>query len=289
MLCLLKWQITNSCLRYIMEIKKKKSVSNSSRHSVHISKFLLSKFSNLIKKRSVFRKNRAGRSKQTGRITMRHRGGGLKKLYKLLIPGKKQYIAVVITTQYDPYRTSFINTCFDLQQLKFFYILSTNHMRPGFLDVSQNKLFELKLGYRTQLKNIPAGSFVHNISVHKNKNLAKSAGCTSKLLENNLNITKINLPSNKIIITNKTNYATIGATSNLNHSLVVLGKAGKNRIRGIRPYVRGIAMNPVDHPHGGRTNGGRVSVSPWGFISKCGYKRRKKLYEQNKKQRNLFS
>lgn len=264
-----------------MKMQKKKSVSNSSRHSVNILKCLLSKSNTFLKNCLIFRKSFVGRSKQTGRITVRHKGGGSKMLYRFLVSDKKKYIAVVVATQYDSYRTSFINVCFDLKTLSFFYTLSTDNLRPGFLCVSQNKLFELKLGYRTQLKNITAGSFIHNLFVDKKKrNLyAKAAGSTAKVVENNLDSTKISLPSGKVVAVNCNDYATLGITSNLDHNLVVLGKAGKSRNLGVRPAVRGIAMNPVDHPHGGRTNGGRVSVSPWGFISKCGYKRKKKLYE----------
>jgi large subunit ribosomal protein L2 len=116
------------------------------------------------------------------------------------------------------------------------------------------------------LQNIPAGSIIHSLSFNKKLNsiYIKSAGTFGQLIQKNNFFCKIKLPSSKIIEVSNSAFATIGIVSNSQHSNVVLGKAGRNRNKGIRPSVRGIAMNPVDHPHGGRTNGGRPSVTPWG-------------------------
>ena len=138
---------------------------------------------------------------------------------------------------------------------------------------------ELKVGYRTQLKNIPAGSIINNLSVKhfKISQYIRSAGCFGQIIQMNLSSAKVKLPSNCILNIDVDSFASIGIVSNLDHNLVRHGKAGKKRFLGRRPIVRGIAMNPVDHPHGGRTNGGRISVTPWGLPTKAGFYLKKKI------------
>jgi len=128
----------------------------------------------------------------------------------------------------------------------------------------------LRLGFRTLLKNIPTGTIINCLSLQKDKKVKyiRSAGTFGQIIQKNILSCHIKLPSNQIIIVSANSYATIGVISNLKNNLVVLGKAGRNRLMGHRPSVRGIAMNPVDHPHGGRTNGGRPSVTPWGIPTK---------------------
>lgn len=128
----------------------------------------------------------------------------------------------------------------------------------------------LKVGYQTNLSLIPAGSIISQIS---NKSLTKvnfirSAGTYGQVIQVTPNTCKIKLPSNKIIQLPTSNFATVGSVWNEGHNLTVKGKAGRNFNLGRRPVVRGIAMNPVDHPHGGRTNGGIPSVTPWGLPTK---------------------
>jgi large subunit ribosomal protein L2 len=131
-------------------------------------------------------------------------------------------------------------------------------------------LDEIKLGYRTQLQNIPTGSIIHNIGHEFSSSTmyVKSAGTFGQLIQSDLKSSRIKLPSNKIIKVSVNSYASLGSVSNEKQNLICLGKAGRNRNLGRRPIVRGIAMNPVDHPHGGRTNGGRPSVTPWGLPTK---------------------
>ena len=125
-----------------------------------------------------------------------------------------------------------------------------------------------KIGSKSTLNNIYTGAIINSV-FSKNKSIyAKSAGTYCQVVQKYKNFVKLRLPSGKIIEASLNSIATLGSVSNKNHFLCILGKAGKNRHKSKRPVVRGVAMNPVDHPHGGRTNGGRPSVSPWGKLTK---------------------
>jgi len=170
----------------------------------------------------------------------------------------------VVANCYDPNRNAFINLNFELENKNFFFGIATNSVFPGCLLKNSKDLNELKLGYRTRIKNIPTGSIIHNLTMDNNIKIKyiKSAGTFGQIVQCGQKKAKIKLPSKKIIEISNENMATIGIISNAQNNLTTIGKAGINRHKGIRPTVRGIAMNPVDHPHGGRTNGGRPSVSP---------------------------
>lgn len=266
-----------------MKIIKLKPVTNGLRHCQKIEKYLLSKTNKLSKNsiKRIFYAN--GRSRSTGRITSWHKGGGNKNLFRKVNFLNKDSNSIIISTMYDPCRSSFIYLNFDLDRKIFFRTLSIDSLYPGSLTCCNANISDLKLGFRTQLKNIPVGSLISNISLSENKSsqFIKSAGTYGQIVQSSLKKAKIRLPSNKIIQVSLNSFATVGVVSNTQHNLVVLGKAGKNRHLGRRPIVRGIAMNPVDHPHGGRTNGGRPSVTPWGLPTKGGFylKKKKKNYE----------
>jgi large subunit ribosomal protein L2 len=266
-----------------MKIIKLKPVTNGSRHCQKIEKYLLSR-NNKLSKGSIKRIFYSyGRSTSTGRITSWHKGGGNKNLFRSINFLNKDSNSIVISTMYDPCRSSFITLNFDLDKKIFFRTLSIDSIYPGSLVSCKSNLSDLKLGYRTQIKNIPVGSLINSISLNDKKcsQYIRSAGTYGQIIQSSFKKAKIRLPSNKIIEVDLCSFATIGIISNLQHNLVVLGKAGKSRHLGKRPVVRGIAMNPVDHPHGGRTNGGRPSVTPWGLPTKGGFylKKRKKNYE----------
>jgi large subunit ribosomal protein L2 len=167
---------------------------------------------------------------------------------------------------------------FELEKTNFFFNIATNSILPGTLLKSANDINELKLGYRTQIKNIPTGSIINNLTINNSQKVKyiKSAGTFGQIIQRGHKRAKIKLPSKEVIEVSNQNLATIGVVSNVQHNLTVIGKAGVNRHKGIRPTVRGIAMNPVDHPHGGRTNGGKPSVSPWGIPTKGGFYLKKK-------------
>jgi large subunit ribosomal protein L2 len=253
-----------------MKIIKSKPVTNGTRHQIKINKAALSK-NNRLDKMSFEKFFRChGRSKVTGRITIRHRGGRAKSRYKTINFLNENQNFIVISLYYDPFRTTFTSLNFDLKTKNFFRTLSTNNVLPGSL-LSCNKTFkDLKLGDRTQIKNFQAGSLINNLSINSTQSkFIRSAGTFGQIIQLSLLEAKVKLPSGQILIANPNSFATTGSLSNNQNNLKKLGKAGKNRLVGKRPKVRGIAMNPVDHPHGGRSNGGIPSVTPWGLPTKC--------------------
>jgi large subunit ribosomal protein L2 len=253
-----------------MKLKISKPVTNGTRHQVNLQKNLLAKGNRLIKASMTGLKSMGGRSSTTGRITVWHQGGSCKKLNREIDFSSRNFNGLVLFNTYDPQRNSFISLNFDLDSNSFFYTLATNSVYPGSLVTSSEFKNELRLGNRTSLEHIPTGSVVHSIShIRTNKTVfARAAGTYCQLIQKGSEFCKLRLPSGSISSISIKSFATLGTVSNPQDNLVCIGKAGKNRLRGIRPTVRGIAMNPVDHPHGGRTNGGRPSVTPWGIPTK---------------------
>jgi large subunit ribosomal protein L2 len=252
-----------------MLIKKVTPFNNSSRHKLRLTKNLLAKNSKFVKQIKKGLKNVSGRSTDTGHITTRHHGGGVKKNYRFINFSNSNSANLVLSTIYDPNRSSFVSINYDLLSKQFCNTISTHFVYPGALIICSKSITELKLGYRTLLKNIPTGSIIHNISYRKSLGtLIRAAGTFGQIIQKTEKNCKIKLPSGNIKEFSIKSYATLGVVSNLQNNLVVIGKAGTNRLLGNRPSVRGIAMNPVDHPHGGRTNGGMPSVTPWGKPTK---------------------
>jgi large subunit ribosomal protein L2 len=268
-----------------MKLIKLKPTTNGSRHQIKIDKSLLVK-NNRIFKSTLSNFNSAnGRSLATGNITSWHRGGGQKHLYRKLDLNNSDKSAIVLGVSYDPNRSAFISTNFDLDNRSFFNTIANEQNFAGSLLQSNLSLSELKLGFRTKLNNIPMGTIVNNISqgLTGHSQYARSAGTSAQLIQLDKKYAKLKLPSSKILKVSVSSYATIGVVSNNQHNLTYLGKAGRSRNLNRRPIVRGIAMNPVDHPHGGRTNGGRPSVTPWGLPTKSKFylkKRTRKKHEQ---------
>ena len=213
-----------------------------------------------------------------GIITIRHRGGGHKRRYRLIdfkrnkndVPGK------VISIEYDPNRSARL-ALISYNDGEKKYILHSESLQIGDEVCSGNNA-PIKIGNALPLDKIPVGSEIHNIelSIKKGGQIVRSAGMYARILGKELDYVIIRLPSKEIRLIHKNCFATIGKISNSEHSNIKLGKAGRKRWLGIRPTVRGSVMNPVDHPHGGgegRTSGGRHPVSPWGTPTK-GYKTR---------------
>ncbi len=268
-----------------MKLIKLKPVTNGSRHQIKLDKSLLIKDNKVFKDTRINVKSSNGRSSITGHITSWHKGGGTKQLYRKIDLGNKSKNSLVVGVSYDPNRSAFISTNFDLDTKSFYNTIATDQIFPGSLLQSNPSLRELKLGFRTKLNNIPMGTIVNNISngINSSGQYARSAGTSAQLIQLDKKYAKLKLPSNKILKVSVNSYANIGVVSNEKHNLVSLGKAGRNRNLNRRPVVRGIAMNPVDHPHGGRTNGGRPSVTPWGLPTKSKFylkKRNRKKHEQ---------
>ena len=227
-------------------------------------------------------KKKAGRN-FSGKITVRHRGGGVKRLYrvvdfgqeKLGIPGK------VIALEYDPNRTAFL-ALIEYQDGEKRYILAPNNLKVGDEIICAENT-EIKIGNRLKLKNIPIGTEVYNIELMPGKGgkIVRSAGTSAKVIAQEENYTHLQLPSKEIRKVFNECFASIGQVSNPNHYFEDIGKAGRRRLKGWRPAVRGTAMNPPDHPHGGGEGktpiGLKYPKTPWGKPAK-GVKTRKKKW-----------
>lgn len=249
-----------------MKLIKLNPFTNGVRHQLKLTNNLLLKKNRFAKflLKTFFRS--VGRSKTTGRITVRHKGSGCKKSSHVL-NSLQFYCGFNIGQMYSSRHSSFVSLNFDVLTKTFFKTISTNKTFPGTILVSNLKYGEHFIGYRMQLKFLPVGSIIHLIGEKNNIIYSCSAGTFCQLIEKKT-LCKIRLPSGKIVLVSENLFATLGTVSNLKQKSIVVGKAGRNRLFGIRPTVRGIAMNPVDHPHGGRTNGGMIPVTPWGIPTK---------------------
>ena len=222
----------------------------------------------------------AGRNSQ-GRITSRHRGGGVKRKYRIidLKRDKDNIPARVKAIEYDPYRTAYIALLSYADGEKR-YIIQPNGLKVGDV-IESGSDADIKVGNALMLADIPVGTTVHNIEMTPGKGgqIARSAGSSAQLMAKEGKYAQLRLPSGEFRLVNQRCKATIGQVGNISHELITLGKAGKSRYLGNRPHVRGSAMNPVDHPHGGgegRTPVGRPSpMTPWGKKA-LGLKTRKK-------------
>ena len=217
-----------------------------------------------------------------GMITMRHRGGGAKKKYRIIDfkRDKDGIEGVVNAIEYDPNRSANIALIFYRDGEKR-YILHPDGLKVGDVIVSGEDA-DIKVGNALKLKDIPVGTVVHNVELKPGKGgqLARSAGISAQLMGKEGKYAILRLPSGEMRMVLLECKATIGEVGNSTHELITIGKAGRSRYLGKRPHVRGSAMNPVDHPHGGgegRAPVGRPSpMTPWGKKSR-GVKTRKKL------------
>tara|TARA_Y100001954_G_scaffold90006_1_gene98568 strand:- start:7605 stop:8429 length:825 start_codon:yes stop_codon:yes gene_type:complete len=261
-----------------MGIKKYKPTTPSLRNMATLDGKELTKDAKPLKNMLQPKKSRAGRNAE-GRITVRRRGGGVKKRYRLVDfkRSKTNIPAVVQAIVYDPNRSC------NLAQVAYAdgeknYILAPLGLNVGDKIISSEKA-DIKVGNSKQLKDIPVGSLVHNVEIYPGAGgqLARSAGAYVQIMAKEGDSVLLRMPSGELRKVKILCRATIGQVGNIDHEKVVLGKAGKSRLLGRRPKVRGVVMNPVDHPHGGgegRTSGGRHPVTPWGMPTK-GYKTRK--------------
>jgi large subunit ribosomal protein L2 len=251
-----------------MTLKTYKPTTKTTRHLIGIDRSELYKGSPV--KTLVEGKTSTGGRNNHGHITSRRRGGGAKKAYRL-VDFKRQKLdmtAVVERLEYDPNRTAFI-ALIKYEDGTQSYILAPQRLAAGDKVIAAATA-DIKPGNAMQLKNMPVGTIVHNIEMQPGRGgqLARSAGCYAQLIGKDAGYAQIRLSSGELRLVRAECFATVGAVSNADHQNTTLAKAGRARWLGIRPSVRGIAMNPVDHPHGGRTNGGRNPVSPWGWKTK---------------------
>lgn len=269
-----------------MAVKKFNPITPSRRHMT-VATFEELTTSTPEKSLLVSMKRKAGRNSQ-GKITVRHRGGGNKRKYRIIDfkRNKDGIPAKVATIEYDPMRSAYISLVVYADGEKR-YILAPVGLKVGDVIVS-GEGSDIKSGNAMQLKHMPVGTVVHNIELQAGKGgqLVRSAGTSAQLMAKEGNYATLRLPSGEMRYVRIECRATIGTVSNTTHDIINIGKAGKKRHMGIRPTVRGSVMNPCDHPHGGgegKSPIGRPSpVTPWGKPA-LGYKTRK-----NKKYSDKF-
>jgi len=268
-----------------LAVKKYKPTSSGRRFGT------VSDFSTLTKKRPEKSltgplKKDAGRN-NNGRITRRHSGGGHKKLYRVIdfkrlrdgIPARVEAI------EYDPNRSARI-ALLSYKDGKKSYVIAPLKLKVGDILMSGEKV-DIKPGNALPLKSIPVGMIIHNIELKKGKGaeLVRSAGASAQLLAKEGEYASIKLPSGEVRLVSVECKACIGQVGNTTHEIIQLGKAGRKRWLGVRPSVRGTAMNPIDHPHGGgegkNKSAGRNPVTPWGKPT-LGYRTRKKNNQSDK-------
>ncbi|MBP9877928.1 MAG: 50S ribosomal protein L2 [Alphaproteobacteria bacterium] len=215
----------------------------------------------------------SGGRNNNGRITVRHRGGAHKRRYRIVDFKRTRFdiSAVVERIEYDPNRTAYI-ALIKYDDGEYSYILAPQRLKANDRVVSGSKV-DIKPGNAMLLKNIPVGTIIHNIEMKPGKGgqIAKSAGSYCQLVGRDGDNVLVKLTSGELRYISSNCMASIGAVSNPDHGNIKIGKAGRNRWLGIRPTVRGVAMNPIDHPHGGgegKTSGGRHPVTPWGKPTK---------------------
>jgi large subunit ribosomal protein L2 len=229
-------------------------------------------------KRLTESKQRISGRNNKGRLTIRHRGGGHKRLYRIIDfrRDKRGIAAKVVALEYDPNRSARIALLAYADGEKR-YILAPDGLAVGASIIAGDDA-DILVGNSMPLKNVPLGTMIHNIELKQGKGgqMARSAGTAAQLLAKEAGYAQIKMPSGETRKVHLDCYATIGQVGNLNYENVSIGKAGRSRWLGKRPTVRGVVMNPIDHPHGGgegKTSGGRHPVSPWGLPTK-GYKTR---------------
>ncbi|MGL5630295.1 MAG: 50S ribosomal protein L2 [Mycoplasmoidaceae bacterium] len=238
-----------------MAIKRVKARSSGIRQTISIDYKKTLTTDKPYKALIVKKQRKSGRNNE-GKITVRHRGGGSKKNYRLIDFKRNKFgkWATVKTIEYDPNRTSFISLL-SYEDGEKRYIISPKGIKVGDKVISDTKSVDIKIGNAMPISEIPEGTLIHNIELifSRGGQLIRSAGASAQILgkDESGNFTIIKLSSNEVRKIKNNCLATIGIVSNEEHNLVNIGKAGRNRHKGIRPTVRGSAMNPNDHPHGG--------------------------------------
>lgn len=230
--------------------------------------------------------SKAGGRNAHGRITCRHRGGGHKKRYRLIDfkRDKTDVPARVASIEYDPNRSARIALLHYVDGEKR-YIVAPNNLAVGHTVIA-GEAVDIRAGNVLPLRNIPTGTQIHNIELHpgKGSQLVRSAGSHAKLMAKEGRYAQVKLPSGEVRMILIECKATVGQVGNAEHENISLGKAGRKRWLGRRPRVRGVAMNPVDHPMGGgegKASGGRHPCSPWGVPTKgFGTRKRKKVSDR---------
>lgn len=262
-----------------MKLKIFKPVTPSQRNLIRLNNSELRK-TPLLKTKIKSLKKHNGKN-FTGKIMSYHRGGGSKKKYrKLNFNRTKNETGIITSLEYDPYRSANIASVYNITTNNYYYILAPKNLKIGDI-IKSGSHADPKNGHSLPISKIPAGTLIHNVSVKTKykSQISRAAGTFSQLLEKTSKLGRLKLSSGEQRTISIDCFATIGTVSNEFSFLTTLGKAGRSRWLNRRPIVRGVAMNPIDHPHGGgegKTSGGRSSVTPWGKPTKGGKTSRSK-------------
>ncbi len=266
--------ITPGTRRLVLSMNEQLTRKEGSRATVEPTKSLLAP-----------KKSTGGRN-NNGRVTCRHRGGGHKKQYRIVDfkRDKLDVPATVAAVEYDPNRSAFI-ALLNYKDGEKRYIIAPSDVKKGDVVVSSDENPHFSSGCTTKLKLMPIGSVIHNIELvaGKGAKMARSAGLSAQLMGRSDGKATLKLPSGEMRVVDENCRATFGVVSNAEHAVRVEGKAGRKRWQGIRPTVRGTAMNPVDHPHGGGEgkHNGYIPQTPWAMQTK-GYRTRAKRKVSNR-------
>jgi large subunit ribosomal protein L2 len=267
-----------------MAIKKQKPTSPARRFATWLTRDELTR--SKPQKSLVKGKTKSGGRNVHGRITSRHRGGGAKRRYRTIdFKRRKDGVpAKVAAIEYDPNRSAHI-ALLHYRDGEKRYILAPQRLAVG-AEVMSGEQAEIQIGNCLPLSRIPTGTVVHNVELTPGRGgqLGRSAGAAIQLVAKEGGHATLRLPSGEMRMVHAVCRATIGSIGNTDHENVSIGKAGRNRHKGIRPQTRGTAMNPVDHPHGGgegKTTAGRHPVTPWG-VPTLGYRTRKKRKQSDR-------
>jgi len=266
-----------------MALKQYRPTSPSRRQLVLVDRSALWK-GKPVKTLTKGRGDKGGRN-NNGRISIWHRGGGHKRRYRIVDVKRRKFDipAVVERLEYDPNRSAFI-ALLRYQDGELSYILAPQRVGVGDQVVSGERV-DIKPGNAMPMRNIPVGTIIHNVEMKPGKGgqIARAAGAYTQLVGKDSGYALLRLTSGEQRMVLADGMATIGAVSNADNKNIKLAKAGRSRWRGRRPVVRGVAMNPIDHPHGGgegRTSGGRHPVTPWGQPTKGKRTRRNKATDR---------
>lgn len=254
-----------------MKLLYKNPTTPSRRHQCLLDRSDLNKIK-ILKSKSLFIKNNAGRN-NNGHLTVFTKGGGHKKKYRIIQYNRGFLFGIVESIEYDPYRSANIARIYCAETKVHFYILAPGGLKKGHFiksHIEKKEDLRFKVGDYYYLKDLPLGVFIHNISFLRKGGAARAAGCSAQIISKDDKYCRLRLSSGEHRLFFLHTTATLGTLSNSLHKRIVLGKAGRSRWLNRRPSVRGVAMNPIDHPHGGgegKTSGGRPSVTPWGKVA----------------------
>ena len=267
-----------------MALKKYKPITNGMRGLVLVDRSELHKGAPV--KQLTEGLSKTGGRNNHGRITARHRGGGHKRSYRIIDfrRNRKEMPAKVVRLEYDPNRTAFI-ALIEYEDGELSYILAPQRLQPGDTVMASDSQLDVKPGNAMPLSVMPIGTIIHNVEMKPGKGgqIARAAGTYAQLVGRDAGYAMLRLKSGEVRMVRAECMATVGAVSNPDHMNINLGKAGRSRWLGRRPHTRGVAMNPVDHPHGGgegKTSGGRHPVTPWGKPTKGARTRRNKATDK---------